>query len=291
MRKLVGNLHLVGSLVKFSHTIFALPFALSMFVVAARYAPVSKAQLFFVVCCMAAARTAAMGFNRLVDRDIDSRNPRTQGREIPSGRVSIAGAAALTALSSAVFFVCSGLLGAHCLVLAPLVLGILFLYSWTKRFTRWSHFVLGFSLALAPGGVWYAITGGTAVLPLYLMSAVLLWVAGFDILYACQDAEFDRANGLFSVPASLGLSRAMDFAKILHALSLVLLVIFGIKAGLGPIYFAGLGFFAWALYSQHRLVTPTDLSKMDAAFFVRNGMGSAVFFCAVLMDSAFRALI
>lgn len=284
MPKFLSDIILFGKLIKFSHTVFALPFALSMFVVVTRFQPVNLWQLALILLCMVTARTAAMGFNRLVDKDVDAKNPRTQMREIPAGLIAAPTVAALVIISAGLFLLFSGLLGRHCLIMAPLVLAVLFFYSWTKRFTRYSHMVLGLALALAPGGVWYALTGGPAILPLYLMGAVLLWVAGFDILYSCQDYDFDKKTGLFSLPVALGISGAMRVAQLLHILTVILLIQFGLGSSSGSFYYIAVAIFTLALISQHRLVSPTDLSKIDAAFFVRNGLGSLVFFIGVLVD-------
>jgi 4-hydroxybenzoate polyprenyltransferase len=284
-RSLAEELAVWGRLVKFSHTIFALPFALSMFVIVARWRPVTFAQLGWILLSLAGARTAAMAFNRLIDRRIDAQNPRTKSRELPAGVVSTTSVAVLVAASSGVFLASASMLGTHCLVLAPFVLAWLLFYSWTKRFTRYAHLVLGLSLALAPGGVWYALTAEFAVLPLSMMGGVALWVAGFDIIYSCQDVEFDAANGLHSIPARVGVKRALLIARMLHAAAFVLLGVFGWYAGLGLAYFIGLGAFGGIIAGQHYLVSAEDLSRVDAAFFTRNGIASVAYFVAVLADS------
>jgi 4-hydroxybenzoate polyprenyltransferase len=284
-RSLAEEIAVWGRLVKFSHSVFALPFALSMFVIVARDRAVTFAQLGWILAALVSARTAAMAFNRLADRGIDALNPRTSARELPAGVVSPASVKLLVAAASALFLASAAMLGRHCLVLAPLVLGWLFFYSWTKRFTRCAHLVLGAALALAPGGVWYALTGEFAVLPLYMMAGVALWVAGFDVLYSCQDVEFDSEHRLHSIPAKLGVSRALWLARVMHAAAFILLGIFGYAAGAGIIYFVGLGFFGGLIASQHRLVRADDLSRVDAAFFTRNGLASVVYFAAVLIDA------
>lgn len=278
----LSQLRSVGSLIKFSHTVFALPFALSMLIIVMRDYPVSIVQLGWILTALVSARAAAMALNRLVDRDIDALNPRTREREIPAGKLSVTQVRVFLTLSTVVFVGSAWALGTHCLVLSPLVLLVLFAYSWTKRFTAQSHIVLGLALALAPGGVWYALTAQVALLPFLMMTAVLLWVAGFDILYSCQDVEFDRAQGLFSLPALLGVTRAFLIARILHFVALVPLVLLGLEAKLGASYYVGLSLFALTLLSQHMIVSPSNLARIDAAFFTRNGVASLIFFVAVV---------
>ena len=283
MPRVVTLLKTYGSLVKFSHTVFALPFALSMLVVVDRAQPVSAWQLVWILIAIVSARTAAMTFNRLVDRDLDALNPRTKDRELPAGKLSVAKVRLLLVFSSALFFGSAYALGTHCLVAAPLVLGILFFYSWSKRFTSLSHVVLGVSLALAPGGVWYALTAQVALLPLLLMAAVILWVAGFDILYSCQDVAFDTGQHLFSLPARIGTTSAVWAARVLHAAAAALLCAFSAAAGFGWPHYLGLAVFAAILFSQHLLISPGNLSRIDTAFFTRNGAASLVYFIAVLI--------
>lgn len=273
-----------GSLVKFSHSIFALPFALSMAVVVSGQMQISVWQVVWIVVAMLTARTAAMAFNRLVDLHFDARNPRTKGRELPSGKISWLAVVGLTVVSSLGFIVSASMLGGHCLILAPLVLAILLFYSFTKRFTAFSHIVLGLSLALAPGGVWYALTATFAFMPVLLMVAVMFWVAGFDILYSCQDVDYDRSQKLFSIPAKLGVTGAFRVARLFHCLSVLFLAWFGMAAHLHQVYWIGLGLFVYFLVKQHYLVSPQDLSKIDQAFFVQNGMASLGFLVAVLLD-------
>ena len=273
-----------GRLVRFSHTIFAMPFALSMWAYVSVARPVPILDFALIIVALVAARTAAMTFNRLVDRDIDALNPRTKTRELPSGQLSVRSAWILFSISAFLFFVAAGLLGLHCLVLAPIVFAVLCGYSWAKRFTPYSHLVLGLALAMAPGGVWYALTAHFAMLPVWMMFGVLCWVAGFDILYSCQDTEFDRKQGLFSLPARFGERTAFWIARLLHVLAIVFLVVFGWVGGLGNIYFFGLGLFGLLLLSQHRLVGPGNLERIDAAFFTRNGAASVLYFVATLLD-------
>lgn len=273
-----------GGLVKFSHSIFALPFALSMALYVTHRQAVEPIKFAWIILALVAARSAAMTFNRIVDRHFDALNPRTRTREIPAGRINIRSAQIFLFLSALVFVFSAAALGTHCLVLSPVVLGVLLIYSVTKRFTSYSHFVLGISLALAPGGVWYAFTAEFAWLPVPLMLGVMFWVAGFDMLYACQDREFDAENHLHSMPVKLGADGAFLAARILHLLTLICFVWFGIWADLGLFYFIGIAFFAWLLFDQHSIVSPDDLSRLDAAFFTRNGVASIVFFVFMWLE-------
>jgi 4-hydroxybenzoate polyprenyltransferase len=273
-----------GSLVKFSHSVFALPFALSMALFVTHRQAVEPLKFAWIILALVAARSAAMTFNRIVDRHFDALNPRTRAREIPSGRIDLRSAQIFLFLSALVFVLSAAALGMHCLVLSPVVLGVLLLYSVTKRFTSYSHLVLGVSLALAPGGVWYALTAEFAWLPVPLMCAVMFWVAGFDILYACQDREFDKEHALYSMPVRLGAKGAFMAARVLHLLAVVCLVWFGLLAELGAIYFVGVSIFAWLLLNQHSIVRPDDLSRLDAAFFTRNGVASIIFFIFMWLE-------
>ena len=270
-------------LVKFSHTIFALPFALAAMIVAANGVP--KLEIFaWVLLAMVGARTAGMGFNRVVDRNIDAKNPRTQGREIPSGKVSLRGAWALILGSSALFFWAAFNINFLAFALSPLTLGVLFFYSFCKRFTSASHFVLGLCLGIAPVGAWVAVTGQIGIPSGALCAAVLFWVAGFDIIYATMDADFDAQNGLHSMVRKLGVARALQFAKVLHAGFAVNLVLFGILANLGAIYFVAVALIAAFLVYEHTLVSPRDLRRVNAAFFTVNGAIAVFFLCAVALE-------
>lgn len=277
-----------GRLVKFSHTIFAMPFALSMWIMLSAQNNWEYFSLLWILLALVSARTSAMTFNRLVDCSYDKQNVRTAKRELPTNAVSARAAWILLLLSVAVFFLSAALLGSHCLKLAPFVLLVLLGYSYTKRFTVFSHMVLGLALSLAPGGVWYALTARFDWLPVILMAGVLFWVSGFDILYSCQDFEFDRKLGLFSIPAELGLENAFIISRLFHCLAVVFLVWFGLSASLSAYYFIGLTIFSMILLSQHRLVTPNDLSKINEAFFKRNGLASIIYFLSVAFDVVSR---
>ncbi|MEY4667436.1 MAG: hypothetical protein RL518_135 [Pseudomonadota bacterium] len=274
-----------GRLVKFSHSVFALPFALMMIVFVSAERPVSLQQVVLLVVCVVAARTAAMAFNRCSDAEIDARNPRTANREIPAGVVSKRSATVLILVSGAVFIAGAGGLGAHCLWLSPFVLAVLFGYSLMKRFSALCHVVLGIALALAPGGVWYALTGEWSWRPVPMMVAVMLWVAGFDILYSCQDADFDRANNLLSVPSLLGTRGAQWSAALLHLASFAFLVLNGSMFSVGAFYWLGVAVFGVLLLSQHLAVARRGISCVDQVFFTRNGTASIALFVCVLIDA------
>lgn len=274
-----------GSLVKFSHSVFALPFALMMAAVLSRSMQVSPTLLVLLIVCVVAARTSAMAFNRIIDCEIDRRNPRTAGREIPKGTVSMREAWLLAVASAVAFVVAAGLIGRHCLVLAPAVLMLLFGYSLMKRVSASCHFVLGLALACAPGGVWYALTGEWSSKPLPLMAAVLCWVAGFDILYSCQDRDFDRLSGLRSVPAQIGVTGAIVLAAALHTCSIGLLALFGVSFELGAFFWIGLSAFSMLLASQYFAISARGIQCIDQVFFTRNGLASVLLFLAVLADT------
>jgi 4-hydroxybenzoate polyprenyltransferase len=276
------------ALVKFEHSLFALPFALVSAWLAAGGLPEPRV-LALVCLCAVAARTAAMGFNRWLDRDVDAANPRTQSRELPSGVVRASQVGALVVVSCALFVAAAWQLNALCGRLAPAVLAVLFFYSFTKRFTWLAHGFLGLSLALAPLGAWLAVRGdfeGDLAVPLSLAGAVLTWVAGFDLIYACQDAQFDRQAGLHSIPARFGVARALLAAKLAHATTIALLVATWWRAELGWIYLAAIGVAAVLLVHEHRLVAPDDLSRVDMAFFTLNGWVGVGLFAGLVLDFA-----
>jgi 4-hydroxybenzoate polyprenyltransferase len=283
-----GRLVDYSNLVKLPHTVFALPFALVGATLASYQSPVEPISLFWILLAFTSARFAAMGFNRIADRAIDARNPRTKGREIPAGKLSVGEAAAAVTLASVLFLVSAGMLNRLCLLLAPFALGWIFLYSYTKRFTRWAHLVLGFALAIAPVGAYLAVTGAWSDPPsalLVLAGAVLCWVAGFDILYSLQDEGFDRENQLHSIPAALGAVGAIRVSRTLHALSFLLFLGAGfLFPGLGAIYFLGVTMIGAMLAYEQSLVSADDLSRIDAAFFNINGAISLLFCTLVVAE-------
>jgi 4-hydroxybenzoate polyprenyltransferase len=285
MAVVLERLRAYSHLITLSHSVFALPFALLMLVVVAKAYPVSLWQVFLLIVCVVAARSAAMAFNRLVDARFDAENQRTSSREIPSGKVSQREAIGLVALSSCVFLAGSMALGMHCAVLAIPVLLVLLGYSLVKRYSALCHFVLGLALSLAPGGVWYAITATWSWYPVPLMLAVLLWVAGFDVLYACQDLGFDRQHGLFSIPSRLGSGRARLLSVLLHAVAVLGLITFGLLFELGFFFWIGMGIFVVVIASQHITVMRSGLTCIDRVFFTRNGIASIVLFCFTVLDA------
>jgi 4-hydroxybenzoate polyprenyltransferase len=276
-----------ANFVKLPHTLFALPFALVGVVLASRQAPVTLESVLWVTLAFGAARFAAMGFNRIADRDVDAINPRTAAREIPSGAISLRSATVAVVVASALFLVAAWQLNPLCLALAPVALAWVLGYSFTKRFTRFAHLVLGLGLGIAPVGGYLAITGAWSdpwwILPA-LAVAVMSWVAGFDIFYALQDVGFDREQGLHSIPAAVGERRAIGVARVLHAITVLALAAVGVGVDGGWWYAAGVAVVAALLIYEHSLVRAHDLSRIDAAFFTMNGVISIVFFTFVLAE-------
>ena len=263
-------------MIKIEHTLFALPFAFLGAVLAARGLP-SAWQILWIVVAMVGARSAAMAFNRIADRSFDAKNPRTASRALPAGLLSVGFVWVFTILASALFLVAAAMLNPLTLILAPVALASVLLYSLTKRWTQFSHIVLGWCLSIAPTGAWIAVRGeiGSPV-PLLLSLVVLLWTAGFDVLYACQDYEFDRGEGLKSIPARFGIARALWISRALHATAfLTLLWLFRIT-GLGPVALVGVIATGVLLVYQHRLVRANDLSRLNAAFFTTNAFVSVI---------------
>lgn len=280
-----------ANLVRLPHTIFALPFALVGVVLASYVAPITLSDVVWVVVAFTTARFAAMGFNRIVDREIDARNPRTRAREIPSGAMSVREASVGVTIASLVFFAAAWQLNTLCLTLAPLALAWVLAYSYTKRLTRWSHLVLGVGLSIAPVGGYIAITGQWSDpwwMLVALAIAVATWVGGFDILYALQDVSFDRENGLYSVPSTFGEASALGIARVLHLTTVAALGIAGVGAGAGILYYAGAVVAGLLLLYEHSLVKADDFSRLDAAFFTMNGIISIVFLGFVFTERLLR---
>ena len=267
-------------LIRFSHTVFALPFALGAFVVAANGRP-SVRTLLLVLACMVFARTAAMLFNRLVDWSLDQRNPRTASRHL---LVSKSAALILLTLSSAGFVFAAAAINRLTLMLAPVALAVIFFYSLTKRFTSATHFFLGLALAIAPVGAWIAQSGHVDLAPLVLGAGVICWVAGFDLIYATQDYDFDRREGIRSLVVKLGIARSLRLAQLLHLGMFAALIAFGITASLGLFYYSGMPLVAAALFYEHKLTSKLDLAGINRAFFESNAFVSAVFLIAVCLD-------
>jgi len=275
------------SLVKFSHTIFALPFAMVGFFLAIQYAhyPFDIKVLLFVVLCMVFARNSAMSFNRYIDRDIDKANPRTATvREIPSGAIQPNSALLFVIINSLAFIVTTYFINPLCFYLSPVALIVVLGYSYTKRFTALCHLVLGVGLSLAPIGAFLAVTGYFDWLPLVISFAVLFWVSGFDIIYSLQDEDFDKSQQLHSIPTFLGAKKALYFSNFLHIITGSLLISAGYLGDFGFIYWIGAVIFISLLIYQHYLVSPTDLSKVNMAFFTTNGIASVIFGSLVIAD-------
>ncbi|MAX05730.1 MAG: 4-hydroxybenzoate octaprenyltransferase [Flavobacteriales bacterium] len=273
------------SLIKFSHTIFAIPFALIGFFLAAESYDFEWTTLLYVVLCMVFARSAAMAFNRYIDRDIDKANPRTVNvREIPSGRITPNQALIFVIINSLLFILTTYLINPICFTLSPIALIIILGYSYTKRFTALCHLILGLGLALAPIGSYLAVSGKFAVIPILFSVVVLFWVSGFDIIYSLQDEEFDKTQKLHSIPVLLGKKNALDLAKLLHFLTFATLSIAGSLGDFGLYYWLGFWIFSGLLIYQHTLVRHNDLSKVNLAFFTANGIASVIFGTCVTFD-------
>jgi len=284
-KSFIHQIRTVLEMIKIEHTLFALPFAFLGMLLAAEGWPSWRTVLWIVVA-MVGARSAAMGFNRLVDRKIDAANPRTARRALPAGLVTPAAVALFVAASAALLVLAAWQLNRLALALSPVALLILFLYSYTKRFTWASHLVLGLSLAGAPLGAWIAVRGDVQATPLILAGVVLTWVAGFDVLYALQDVEFDRGSGLFSIPTRFGVVGALRISAVLHAGTLALLALLPrlYPPGLGAWYWVGWAGCLLLLIYQHWIVRPGDLSRLNAAFFNANGALSVWLFAATALD-------
>lgn len=275
-------------MIKFPHTVFALPFALSALVMAWESHPVSIRKLVWILVAMVGARSAAMGFNRIVDADLDLKNPRTAIREIPSGLISIKETLLFVLISSAVFVLATAMLSRLCLILALPALFFLFFYSYTKRFTKYCHLYLGCAIALAPIGTWIAITGTLGWGVLFLSLGLMTYIAGFDILYACQDIEFDKKEGLFSLPSKMGAKKAMKISSLLHLGTMACFCFMHISFNMHPVFlvfWAGIGM---VLIIEHTLVNPDDLTHMNMAFFHMNSIVSVTLFIGVLIQGVLK---
>jgi len=274
-------------MIKWEHSIFALPFALSGAMLAAGGLPTLH-QLTWIVIAMISARSAAMAFNRVADAAIDAANPRTRTRALPAGTLTPTFVTTFVVVSCAIFVFAAAQLNHLTLILSPVALAIVLLYSYTKRVTRWSHLVLGFALGIAPAAAWIAVRGSLDPRILLLTAAVTFWVGGFDVLYACQDYEFDRASNLHSLPRYVGIPTALWIARLFHLFMIGLLISLPLAFGLGTLAIVGVMAVAILLAYEHSLVSPRDLSKLNAAFFTMNGVISVVFFVFVAADLLFR---
>jgi len=285
--RLLSSLRLFLETIRFSHTIFALPFALTGAILAADGFP-SLGQTLWIIAAMVGARTAAMGLNRLIDTGIDGMNPRTRDRAIPSGLLGKKTVSVWIGVSVALFLLAAHQLNPLCFSLTPVALFLLLSYSYCKRFTSLCHVALGICLAAAPVGAWIAVRGDVSLPPLLLGGAVIFWVAGFDILYALQDMDFDRSAGLHSIPARLGAGGALLTARLFHVVTVGMLAALGIAAKMGPVYTAGMITVAALLVYEHSLVREGDLSRLNAAFFTANGYISCAVFLFTLTDILIR---
>ncbi len=281
--RMLNKIATLLEMIKFEHTVFALPFAFMGAFLAAGGTPDVRVFI-LVVIAMVGARTSAMGFNRIVDAGFDRANPRTAQRAIPAGKVSMSEAWILVLIAAAVFFIVAYFLNPLVFMISPLALGLTFVYSLTKRFTWLCHVVLGLALAFSPFGGWIAVTGSIRDYPWYLSFGVMLWVGGFDAVYACLDADYDRSVGLFSLPARFGRKNAFRLAGVFHFFAFVLFVLTGYHCGLNYIYYVGLALAGIALISQHRVVSPGDLSRIQMSFFTMNGVISLVLFTATWLS-------
>ena len=284
------RLNITLEMIKIEHTLFALPFAFLGAALAARELPPQTAsfwiwKLVWITVAMVGARSTAMTFNRIADRQIDAENPRIATRALPAGLLDLRFAAGFAIVSSAVFLLAASQLNRLTLLLSPIALGSVLLYSYTKRFTFLSHLILGWCLAIAPSGAWIAIQGRLTLVPVLLSLAVMLWTAGFDVLYACQDYDFDRQRGLHSIPRRFGISRAFWISRGIHALMFASLVSFFINAHLGWLGFVGVLATGALLVFQHSIVKPDDLSRLNAAFFTTNAFVSVILFVTMAADA------
>jgi 4-hydroxybenzoate polyprenyltransferase len=285
---MVQKIFTFGRMIKFSHTVFALPFALISVVLAQRHNPITLKLLFLILLAMAGARSAAMGFNRLADAEVDAQNPRTAQRAIPAGILKKKTVALFVTASSLLFILSAFLINRLCFYLSVPILLILFSYSFTKRFTWFSHLYLGLAIGLAPIGAWIAVTGRFSVSILILSLALLTYIAGFDILYACQDLQFDKEMKLFSIPSRWGIKTALSISSVLHAISFFLLCLMYPIFDMGPVYLISVGVIGLLLILEHRLINPEDLSKIQVAFFNVNSIISMMLFLGIFLDEVIK---
>ena len=278
---MIAKIRTYASFVRFSHSVFALPFALAGALLAARHAPLTTWKVVWILVAMVAARSAAMGFNRLADAPVDALNPRTANRELPRGVMTRAEATVFVVGASAVFVVASYELNPLCFALSPLALAIVFWYSLAKRYTTWTQLFLGLSMAVAPVGGWLAVGGGSGWEPWLLAVAIGVWVGGFDVLYACQDLDFDRAHRLRSIPVRFGVPRSLAISRVMHLAAVVCLVALGFVVPLGAVYFIGVAIVAAMLIYEQSLVSADDLSQVKRAFDLNGYVG--ILYLAVLI--------
>jgi len=286
MSSVAGKIVPYLRMIKFPHSIFALPFAFTGAVIAAEGIP-SLREIVWITVAMVGARSGAMGLNRVIDRKIDRENPRTKNRELPKGEIRLSEAILFTGVSIAIFIFAAYMLNPLCLKLSPIALAVLFIYSYTKRFTWTTHFVLGLALSAAPLGAWIAVRGtfDTEIIPMGI--AVIFWLAGFDTLYALQDIEFDKSHGLYSIPKRFGIKNALLLARLFHLITFIMLITTGVLFKVGIFYWLGMMIVAGLFIYEHSLVKQSDLNKLDIAFFNMNGYISITVFIFTLMDYIF----
>ncbi|MGB9499425.1 MAG: UbiA-like polyprenyltransferase [Dissulfuribacterales bacterium] len=291
VQEVIQKITTYGRMIKFSHTVFALPFVLSAVVLALRNYPLGIWKLIWIIVAAASARSAAMGFNRIVDARFDKANPRTQNREIPSGKLSMASAIIFVTLFSFVFIAAAAMLSRLCLYLAIPALMVLFGYSFTKRFTLWCHLYLGFAISLAPMGAWIAATGTFSWGILCLSLALMTYIAGFDIIYACQDTAFDQSHELFSLPSKIGVKKALHLSFFLHVCSFLFFLLVYVMFDMHSIYLATVFVIGGLFIVEHKLVNPNDLQHINIAFFHVNSIISVVLLAGILADELVRRWI
>ncbi len=284
MRKIIDRVVTFGRLVRFSHTLFAMPFALTSVVLVSFSHRVTILKLLWIIVAMVGGRSAAMGFNRIADKEFDARNPRTRNREIPAQKISVAEATFFVIASSLLLVFAAHELNSLCFYLSPVALAVVFFYSFTKRFTWASHLFLGLGMGLAPVGAWLGIAGQFAIAPVILGLTVVAWGAGFDIIYSLQDLDYDDEVGLFSMPKSLGVRKSLVISSALHVAAFAFLLSLKFILPLGTVYLAGLALVGAILVHQHRIVKPQDLSKVNFAFFNMNAYLSVGLFLFTLID-------
>jgi 4-hydroxybenzoate polyprenyltransferase len=285
--RLTRKLLIILEAIKFEHTVFALPFALSAALLARDRLP-STWTLAWILVAMVGARSSAMAFNRIVDLHYDKLNPRTANRALPAGMLKVSEVAVFTIVSAAIFVLAARMLNPLAFTLSPVALVIILGYSFTKRFTTLSHLFLGLALGIAPTAGWIAVTGQLHFAPMVLSAAVIFWTAGFDIIYALQDIDFDRKHGLYSIPAKLGSSKALAISRLFHTTAIMLLALFGLMLQLGTIYYIGIAIIGILLIYEQSLVKPHDLSRVNTAFFVVNGIISIGYFIFTTLDMICR---
>ena len=278
----MSKIKLILDSIKFEHTVFALPYAYIAMLLASDGMP-SLHKFVWITIAMGSARTLAMSSNRIIDRHIDKINPRTSERHLPAGIIKLKEMQLLAVVSLGIFFMAASQLNVLCLMLSPVAALVVVLYPYAKRFTWTCHFILGFADGIAPVGAWIATTGSFSWEPIVLAFAVATWIGGFDILYSCQDYDFDMRNNLYSLPQRFGIRRAMNFAKFMHILTILSFVVLGILLSINPIYHLGCTIAAFLLIYEHRLVSPEDLTKIDVAFFNINGYIAVVLFVCTLV--------